>query len=101
VSQPLDLHVRELVCSIVSRNRYVQTLLAKFGPARLLWGSDFSPCLSHLSFPQTIDLFARMPFLSRADRAAIEGGTLLRLLHELDTRRHRLSRLQGAAAASL
>lgn len=36
---------------------YVETLLEAFGVERLLWGSDFSPALSHLSFPQVNCLF--------------------------------------------
>ena len=63
---------------------YVVALLKAFGAGRLCFGSDFSPCLSHLSFPQTIDLFARMPFLSPADRELIEGGNLLGMLEDVD-----------------
>jgi L-fuconolactonase len=65
---------------------YVETLLEAFGVERLLWGSDFSPALSHLSFPQTIDLFDRMPFVSEEDRRKIEGANLLALLDDLDSR---------------
>ena len=61
----------------------VQRLLDLFGPRRLLWGSDFSPSLGHLSFPQTLGLFSMMPFMNQADRAAIEGGNLLQLLNEV------------------
>lgn len=61
----------------------VETLVRAFGVERCCWGSDFSPCLSHLSYPQTFDLFARMPFLSDADRELIEGGNLLQLLREV------------------
>ncbi len=64
---------------------YVEVLLEVFGVERLLWGSDFSPALSHLSFPQTIDLFDRMPFLDADDRRKIEGANLLALLAELDS----------------
>lgn len=63
---------------------YVEVLLEAFGVERLLWGSDFSPSLSHLSFPQTIDLFDRMPFISTDDRRQIEGENLLSLLADLD-----------------
>jgi predicted TIM-barrel fold metal-dependent hydrolase len=59
---------------------YVEALLADFGAARLLWGSDFSPSLEWLSFPQTLGLFSHMPFLSEADRTLIEGENLLALL---------------------
>ena len=47
------------------------------------WGSDFSPALSHLSFPQTFDLFDRMPFVDDAMRAMIEGANLLALLEDV------------------
>lgn len=63
---------------------YVEVLLEEFGAERLLWGSDFSPALSHVSFPQTIDLFDRMPFLSTDDRRLIEGANLLALLADID-----------------
>ena len=64
---------------------YVQVLLAAFGSSRLLWGSDFSPSLEWLSFPQTFGLFEAMPFLSDWDRERIEGGNLLALLSEVKT----------------
>lgn len=62
---------------------YVETLVAAFGSTRLLWGSDFSPSLEWLSFPQTFGLFQAMPFLNDADRERIEGGNLLTLLAEV------------------
>jgi L-fuconolactonase len=62
---------------------YVEVLLAGFGSTRLLWGSDFSPSLEWLSFPQTFGLFEVMPFLSDSDRGQIEGDNLLALLAEI------------------
>jgi len=62
---------------------YVEALLAAFGAGRLLWASDFSPCLNYLTFPQTLGLFAHMPFLGEAQRRAIEGENLLALLGEM------------------
>jgi L-fuconolactonase len=62
---------------------YVAALLAAFGVERLLWGSDFSPCLECLSFPQTLGLLAHMPFLDEADRERIEGANLLGLLGDI------------------
>jgi L-fuconolactonase len=59
---------------------YVEVLLAAFGAERLLWGSDFSPSLELVSFPQTFGLLAQMPFLSDTDRRRIEGENLLSLL---------------------
>ena len=62
---------------------YVEGLLAAFGSPRLLWGSDFSPSLEWLSFPQTFGLFAEMDFLNAVDIEQIEGGNLLALLAEV------------------
>lgn len=62
---------------------YVEALLEAFGSTRLLWGSDFSPSLEWLSFPQTFGLFADMPFLSAADIEGVEGGNLLALLADI------------------
>ena len=59
---------------------YVEALLGGFGHDRLLWGSDYTPCLEHLSFPQTFGHFAKMPFLSETQRQCIEGTNLLELL---------------------
>ncbi len=61
----------------------VERLVEDFGVGRLLWGSDFSPSLEHLSFPQTFALFSMMPFLNPADRSAIEGANLLQLLRDV------------------
>ena len=62
---------------------YVEVLLEDFGARRLLWASDFTPCLGNLSFPQTLDLFAKMPFLTDRDRQGIEGGDLMALLDQV------------------
>ena len=62
---------------------YVEALLGAFGAQRLLWASDFSPCLNLLTFPQTFGLFAHMLFLDEASRRAIEGENLLALLGEV------------------
>jgi predicted TIM-barrel fold metal-dependent hydrolase len=59
---------------------YVEALIENFGVDRLLWGSDFAPSIDYLSFPQTYGLFAKMPFLTPADRRKIEGQNLIDLL---------------------
>ncbi len=63
---------------------YVEALLEEYTASRLLWASDYPPALTggDLSFPQTIDLFAKMPFLTDEERQKIEGGNLLALVKE-------------------
>ena len=64
---------------------YVVALLESFGAARLCFGSDFSPCLQHLSFQQTVDIFRLLEaegILSPEDRRQIEGANLLELLDD-------------------
>ena len=63
---------------------YVEALLEAYGTERLLWASDYSPCLDWLTFPQTYDLFSKMSFLNDADRERIEGANLLALLDEVE-----------------
>lgn len=62
---------------------YVVALRAAYGAGRLLWASDFSPCLDNLTFPQTCGMFDHMPFLSEAERCQIKGANLLALLGEI------------------
>jgi predicted TIM-barrel fold metal-dependent hydrolase len=61
---------------------YVEVLTGAFGAERLLWASDYTPCLNHHTFVQTLGMFAKMPFLGAEDREAITGGNLLQLLQE-------------------
>ncbi|HPA17658.1 MAG TPA: amidohydrolase family protein [Verrucomicrobiae bacterium] len=60
----------------------VALLKEAFGAKRLLWGSDFSPCLGHVTFPQTVDVLDHVPCLNADDRACIQGGNLLGLISE-------------------
>jgi predicted TIM-barrel fold metal-dependent hydrolase len=62
---------------------YVEALAGAFGTGRLLWGSDFIPCLDDLTFPQTYSMFAEMPFLGPRDLEAIEGGNLLAMIEDV------------------
>ena len=59
---------------------YVQALADSYTTDRLLWASDFSPCLDWLSYPQTFDVFGHMPFFDDAGIERIIGGNLLKLL---------------------
>lgn len=63
---------------------FVETLLDHFTADRLLWGSDFTPSLDSLTFPQTLDVFAEIPFLNDDHRRRIQGENLLRLLAEVE-----------------
>ncbi len=59
---------------------YVQALLKHFGARRLVWGSDFTPALNSVSFPQTVDVLGHLSGLSSTARRQIEGANLRRLL---------------------
>ena len=62
-----------------SAQPFVDVLLDSFAPARLLWGSDFSPALDFVSFAQLADT---RPLAGCSDDEvdAVMGGNLLRLL---------------------
>ena len=61
---------------------FVEALSEAFGVGRLLFASDYTPCLNYQTYPQTLGLFWKMPFLSDADRDRIAGANLLKLLAE-------------------
>jgi len=58
---------------------FVAVLVRHFGAERCLWGSDYSPALDHVSFVQTITVPGLDGF-DAATRAAVMGGSLLRIL---------------------
>ncbi len=62
---------------------YVECLRTAFGAERMLWASDYPPCLDSLSYPQTLTMFRKMPFFSESDCKKIEGGNLHALLAEV------------------
>ena len=64
---------------------YVEQLLKDFSVDRLLWASDYTPCLNWVTFPQTIDIFEKIPFLNEADVEKITGRNLLTLLNMVKT----------------
>jgi L-fuconolactonase len=66
-----------------SARPFVELLVETFGPHRLFWGSDFSPALDFVSFAQTIDAVANLPWTD-AEREAVMGGNLRRLLRRVD-----------------
>jgi L-fuconolactonase len=58
---------------------FVRLLLDAFGPNRCLWGSDFSPCLDHVSFEQVINP-VQLAGLPEHDYSRVMGGNLVDLL---------------------
>lgn len=59
-----------------------QRLYDDFGPARLYWGSDFSPALEHVSFPQTIDVLLELGW-SPSDLRRVRHDNLMRVIRRV------------------
>jgi len=73
VSDPAHAYPHE------SASPFLEILFQRFGAARCCWGSDFSPALDYVNFPQAVDI----PWLRRlppADFERVMGGNLLALL---------------------
>ncbi len=69
---------------------YFDAALEHFGPARLMFGSDWPPCLSATSYQRWVDVVeAWLAPLSVAERAAVWGGTAARV--------YRLKNLSGGS----
>jgi predicted TIM-barrel fold metal-dependent hydrolase len=64
-----------------SAHPFVRQLHEVYGAERLLWGSDFSPSLEHVSFAQTIDTVAQLGW-NPAEKEAVMGGNLRRILKQ-------------------
>lgn len=62
-----------------SAHPFIRQLYDDFGPNRLYWGSDFSPALEHVSFPQTIDALFQLCWPA-ADLQRIMHGNLTELI---------------------
>ncbi len=61
--------------------RYFEGLFERFGPDRLIWGSNYPPSRSACTYKESVDFVAdALPFLQTADRRKILGSTLLRAL---------------------
>jgi predicted TIM-barrel fold metal-dependent hydrolase len=61
----------------------LRTIYETFGAKRLLWGSDFSPCLASISFVQSVEALEVLNKTLKwpeKEMQQIRGGNLLRLL---------------------
>ena len=66
----------------LSARPLIQQLYDDFGPARLYWGSDFSPALEHVSFAQTIDPLLAFGW-SPNDLRRVMHDNLMRVIHRV------------------
>ena len=66
---------------------YAQSVTDAYGTVRLVWGSDFSPALEAVSFPQTVEVLNAMPWLTAHDRTAIYYDNLARLFTAIEERK--------------
>jgi predicted TIM-barrel fold metal-dependent hydrolase len=73
VSDPPEAHPH------ASARPFVELLLDRFGAARCLWGSDFSPALEFVSFAQTAAILW-LDGLGPEERERVMGRNLLKLL---------------------
>jgi len=62
-----------------SAKPFLDLVLERFGPSRLLWGSDFPPALDYVSFVQLLDT-RLLAGCSGAEIEGVMGANLLRLL---------------------
>lgn len=66
---------------------YAQAITESYGTLRIVWGSDFSPALEVVSFPQTVEVLKAMAWLTSADLAAIYHDNLAALLTTIEERK--------------
>ena len=59
---------------------YFKELYERFGPDRLIWGSNYPPCTSAGTYKESVDFATSLPFLDDEAKAKIFGKTLLRAI---------------------
>ncbi len=57
----------------------VRQCLRTFGPARMVWGSDFPSCDERTALKSSLDDVTTMPFIDDGVREQVLGGTAVRL----------------------
>jgi L-fuconolactonase len=58
----------------------IREVSAAFGPARLIWGSDFPVSRRHMTYAQSLSLVTRHGPFAGDDLAGVLGGNLSKLL---------------------
>jgi aminocarboxymuconate-semialdehyde decarboxylase len=64
-----------LVDSIVASEEGIRHLVAEVGAGQVVYGTD-----EPFNWPTSVDMILNAPFLSDAEKEAILGGTLVKLL---------------------
>lgn len=66
-----------------SLRNYLQYIVNNFDRSRLIWGSDFTPALATVTFPQTFEHLSQLDFLQQNDIEKILYQNMMQLLTNL------------------
>ena len=66
-----------------SLRNYLQYIVNNFDRSRLIWGSDFTPALATVTFPQTFEHLSQLDFLQQNDIEKILYHNMMQLLANL------------------
>lgn len=66
----------------------IESVLAAYGPERVMWGSDLTQVRAHHSYPESIDYLRVAGRLSSAERDMLFGAALQRVFGWMPARRH-------------
>jgi L-fuconolactonase len=58
----------------------VRAVYERFGPARLIWGSNFPPSADRASYAESVQFFRDLPFIPAREKEQIMGGNLVGML---------------------
>ena len=65
-------------------DKYLEYLFDDFVIDKLIWGSDFSPSIESVTFPETFEFLSKLPFLESRNLSKIVHLNLLNLLATID-----------------